>query len=388
MNIAIIVAGGKGKRMRKRANKLFLLLNKEPIIVHTLKIFNDCKSINKIIFVVNPDDKDKFKSIIKKNSFDKVLKIVDGGKERQDSSYNGIKAIEKAGNDDIIIIHNASNPFVNEGIINDSINAAKKYGAAAVGYPAKDTIKVVEDGFVKQTINRELLWQAQTPQAMKYFLAKKAFEIAYREKFYGTDDVSLVERMHGQVKMVYCDRSNIKITNQHDLAYANKLVGASRIGIGMDSHRFTSKKKPLILGGVKISDKNGFEANSDGDVLLHALFNALSTAIGLKSLGFYADKMFEDGITDSKYYLEFILGKINEKNLRISNIAIMLEGKKPRIDEHIKKIKLSLSKLLRMKEGDIGIAATSGEEMTDFGKGKGMQCLVVVTLIRAVRLKA
>jgi len=380
MNTAIIVAGGKGKRMKKRVNKLFLLLNKEPIVFHTLKVFQESKNINQIILVVNPADKEKFEVIIKTGDFKKVTKVVDGGAERQDSVYNGINAIDKADNEDVILIHNAANPFVNEDIINQTIKATRKYGAAVVGFPAKDTIKVVEDGFVKQTIDRKLLWQAQTPQAMKYFLAKKAFEVAKRDKFYGTDDVSLVERMHGQVRVVYCDRSNIKITDQHDLAYANKLVNASKIGIGLDSHKFSDKKKALVIGSLKIADKGGFEANSDGDVILHALFNAISTAIGMKSIGFYADDMCKKGITDSKKYLEFILEKVREKGLKVSNVAIMLECKKPKIDEHIDKIKSKLSRLLNVKKENIGIAATSGEELSEFGKGNGMECLCAVSL--------
>lgn len=380
MNFAIIVAGGKGKRMHKRINKLFLLLNKEPIIYHTLKTFQECRNINKIILVIRPEDRNKFESIVKANKFNKVIKVVDGGIERQDSVYNGIKAIDNANNDDIILIHNAVNPFIDEATVNNCISATKKYGAAVVGFPAKDTIKVVDNGLVKQTIDRRLLWQVQTPQAMKYFLAKKAFERAYADKFYGTDDVSLVERIGGSVKIVYCPRENIKITDPYDLAYANKLTNASRIGIGQDSHKFTDKKKPLIIGSVKVSDKNGFEANSDGDVLLHALFNALSTAIGHKSLGFYADDMCKKGITDSKKYLEFILNKVKERNYRISNVAIMLEGKKPKLDEHIDKIKSALSRILKTKKENIGIAITSGEYLTDFGKGLGMQCFTVVTL--------
>jgi len=379
MNIAIIVAGGKGKRMHKRINKLFLLLNKEPIIWHTLNTFQNCKNINKIILVIRPEDRNKFESIIKKNNFKKITKVVDGGVERQDSVYNGIKAIEKADNDDIILIHNAVNPFVDEATINNCISATKKYGAAVVGFPAKDTIKVIEDGFVRQTIDRRLLWQIQTPQGIKYFLAKKAFERAYADKFYGTDDVSLVERIGGSVKIVYCPRENIKITDPHDLAYANKMINASKIGMGQDSHKF-DKKKSLILGSVKISDKDGFEANSDGDVILHALFNALSTAIGDRSLGFYVDRMFKEGIKDSKKYVEFILNKVKERNYKISNVAIMLEGKKPKIDSHIDKIKSALSTLLKIKEENIGIAATSGDELTEFGKGNGMQCFVVVTI--------
>ncbi len=379
MNFAIIVAGGKGKRMGKRINKLFLLLNKEPIIFHTLKTFQNCKNINKVILVVNPSDRNKFKPIIKAGNFSKVIKIVDGGIERQDSVYNGIKAVDNAKDDDIIIIHNAVNPFVDEATINKCISTTKKYGAAVVGFPARDTIKVVENGFVKQTIDRKLLWQVQTPQAMKFFLAKKAFERAYKDKFYGTDDASLVERLGGSIRIVYCPRENIKITDPHDLAYANKLTNASRIGIGQDSHKFI-EKKPLIIGSVKISEKNGFDADSDGDVILHALFNALSTAIGGKSLGFYADDMCKKGITDSKKYLEFILEKVKERGCKISNTAIMLEGKKPKIDGHIDKIKTSLSKILKIKKENIGIAATSGDELTDFGKGLGMQCFVVATL--------
>ncbi len=381
MNYAIIVAGGKGKRMHKRINKLFLLLNKEPIIWHTLNTFQNCKSINKIVLVARPENKTKFKAIIKKNKFNKIIKIVDGGIERQDSVYNGIKAIEKANNDDIILIHNAVNPFVDEATINDCISATKKYGAAVVGFPAKDTIKVVENGLVRQTIDRKLVWQVQTPQAMKYFLAKKAFERAYADRFYGTDDVSLVERIGGSVKVVYCPRENIKITEPYDLAYANKMINASKIGIGQDSHKFTeAKDKKLVLGGFEIKNEAGFEANSDGDVILHALFNALSTAIGDKSLGFYADKMCKEGIKDSKKYLEFILNKVKERNYKISNVAIMLEGKKPKVDQHIDKIKNSLSKILKIKGENIGIAATSGEELTEFGKGKGMQCFVAVSL--------
>src|SRR3989338_6003298 len=278
MNYAIIVAGGKGKRMRKRENKLFLLLNKEPIILHTLNKFQNFKSINKIILVINHDDKDKFQSIVKSNNLKKIIKIIDGGLERQDSAYNGIKAIGKADDDDIILIHNAANPFVDEATINNCISAAKKYGAAAAGFPAKDTIKVVKDGFVRQTIERKLVWQAQTPQAIKYFLAKRAFERAHDDKFYGTDDASLVERLGGSVKIVNCPRENIKITEPYDLAYANKMINASKIGIGQDSHKFSNdKNKKLILGGFEIKNETGFEANSDGDVILHALFNALST---------------------------------------------------------------------------------------------------------------
>jgi 2-C-methyl-D-erythritol 4-phosphate cytidylyltransferase / 2-C-methyl-D-erythritol 2,4-cyclodiphosphate synthase len=381
MNTAIIVSGGKGKRMHSKLNKLFLLLKKEPIIWHTLKAFQECRKIDRIILVVGPEDKEKFKTLVKKSKFDKISKIVDGGNERQDSTYSGFKAIKNFNPEDIIVFHNAANPFIDNFTIIKCINAAYKYGAAVVGFPAKDTIKVVQDGFVKQTIDRRLLWQVQTPQAMKYFLAKKGFEKALIEGYQGTDDVSLVERLGASVKVVNCPKENIKITSPYDLLYANKLLSATRIGIGHDSHRFSKNKtKKLVIGGVVIKGFPGFNANSDGDIILHALFNALSSAIGSNSLGFYADKMYKEGIKDSRKYLDFILSKVENKNLKINNIAIMLEGKNPKIDPIIGKIRVSLSKILNIKSEFIGIAATSGEELSEFGKGNGMQCYAVVSV--------
>lgn len=386
MNIAIILAGGKGKRMGSKMNKLFLLLKGEPLIFHALNTFDTNKNIHKIVLVVNPDDKKRLGSILNQNKFTKIIKIVNGGKERQDSVYNGIRALKNIRednfiirDDDIIIIHNAANPFIEEKIIKKTIDNAKKYGSAAVGFRTIDTIKIEENGFVLETLNRKKIWQIQTPQAMKYLIAKKAFESAYQDNFYGTDDTSLVERLNLKVRLVECDRKNFKITDRYDLALANDMIKCSKIGFGIDSHSF-DKNKPLILGNLLISDKNGFKANSDGDVILHALFNALSTSIGMKSLGFYANKMCKGGIIDSKKYVEFILDKVWLKGYKIGNVAIMLEGRKPRVDNYIDEIKKNLSELLKIDSDNIGIAATTGENLSAFGKGKGMKCFVLITL--------
>ncbi len=155
-----------------------------------------------------------------------------------------------------------------------------------------------------------------------------------------------------------------------------------RIGIGHDSHKFSKdKNKRLILGGFTVPDEIGLEANSDGDVILHALFNAISTAIGERSLGFYADEMYTKGITDSKEYLKIIIEKINEKHLTLNNISISIEALKPKLEKYSEEIKNSLSKILKIEKERIGIAFTSGEGLTSFGRGEGMQCFAVVSLI-------
>jgi 2-C-methyl-D-erythritol 4-phosphate cytidylyltransferase/2-C-methyl-D-erythritol 4-phosphate cytidylyltransferase/2-C-methyl-D-erythritol 2,4-cyclodiphosphate synthase len=378
MNIAVIVGGGKGTRMNEKVNKILLSLADKPLLYHSIKGFNDHPEIDEIILVINKNDINETEEIIKKYDFKKIKKIIEGGEKRQDSVYNGIKAIDNAKDDDVVLIHNAANPFVSEETISKVVKETKDHGAAVAALKAKDTVKEVdEEGFVEKTLDRAKLWQMQTPQAMTYGLAVKAFDSAYEKGFYATDDVSLVEMICRKVKVIETNKENIKITTPEDLLFAERLKTGSRIGIGLDSHRFGGEK-PLVLGGVLIPDEEGLEANSDGDVILHSLFNALSQAIGDRSISCYADKMCEEGITDSKEYLKVILKKVEEKGYKINNIGVMSEGKRPRLEQHHDKIKESLSKLLNIKDEQIGLTFTSGEELSAFGKGEGIQVFSVV----------
>jgi len=157
----------------------------------------------------------------------------------------------------------------------------------------------------------------------------------------------------------------------------------SRIGIGQDSHPFEKvENKPLILGGVKISDNGGLKGNSDGDVIIHSLCNALSSAVGGDSLGTWSDDIcLKQGIKDSTKYLEYILNIIKNKNYLIENISISVEAKKPYLSiDVVVKIKEKLARLLNINFDQIGITFTSGEGLTAFGKGKGIQVLTIVSL--------
>jgi 2-C-methyl-D-erythritol 2,4-cyclodiphosphate synthase len=157
-----------------------------------------------------------------------------------------------------------------------------------------------------------------------------------------------------------------------------------KIGIGQDSHRFSKKPKPLIFGGVIINDKEGLEGNSDGDALLHSLCNALSSAIGGNSIGTWSDDMYyKKKIKDSKKYIEVILKSIYKSKYKISNLSISIEAKKPRFSlDQLNKIKFSLEKILKTNFKNIGITITSGEGLSDFGKGKGIMVNCVVLLIK------
>ena len=396
MNHAIILAAGKGRRMKKGTNKAFLEILNEPMICHTIRIFQECASIDDIIIVVQKEYCEKLLHLQNFFGFDKIKKIIEGGKERQDSVYLGLIGISNPKNQDIVVVHNASNPLVNESEIVQCIKAAEKYGAAAVGFALKDTIKKTSNGFAKKTIDRADMFLIQTPQAVKHGLFIEAFANAKKKKLKVTDDASLVEAMGKKVKIVPCSYENIKITTQDDLRIAEgilmqrKAAGKTslkenffrfKVGFGQDSHKFSKdKSKKLILGSYLVPNEAGLDANSDGDVVLHALFNAISQAIGERSLGFYADEMYRNGITDSKEYLKVILDKLKQKSLKINNIGITIEAGRPKLEGHTDKIKDSVSKLICLDKDNIGINYTSGEGLTAFGKGEGMQCFAVVSV--------
>lgn len=386
--VAIIVCAGKSSRMGQKKNKILLQLAGKPLVYYALKSFEGSKLISEIILVTNKNDEREIKEIIKRYGFKKIKKFANGWKERQDSVYNGLMQIKNAKSEDIVVIHNGSNPLVKGKEIAECIKAAKKYGAAAVGFRLKDTIKKVNNGFVHKTIDRTDVYQMQTPQAVKHGLLIKAFENANKKKLKATDDVSLVEALGKKVKIVPCSYENIKITTKDDLGIAESILMQRqgmkpdfRVGFGQDSHKFIGdKNKKLVLGGCVI-DEIGFDADSDGDVILHALFNAISSAIGERSLGYYADQLYKNGITDSREYVKVILRRLNSKKLIINNISIMIEASKPKLEKHTENIKNSLSKILKLNKENIGITYTSGKSLTSFGQGRGMQCFVVVSLI-------
>lgn len=224
MNIAIILAAGESIRMGGKINKVFLKITGKPLIYWTIRAFEKHKLISGIILVAKKRDFAKMAKIVKKHRFSKVISIVKDGKMRQDSAYQGLKAVERLDNlPNIVIFHNGANPLVSQEEITKVIAAARKHGAVLVAQPAKDTVKQANSSlFVEKTLKREKLWLAQTPQAMKYNLAKTAFEKAKKQGFYGTDDVSLVERLKKQVKIVPGSWQNIKVTTREDLLFAEK----------------------------------------------------------------------------------------------------------------------------------------------------------------------
>lgn len=380
-NHAIIVAAGNSTRMGG-TNKILAPIHGYPLLHHTLRVFQDSEIVDTITVVSQCSQLIELEKLKKEGNFSKIKKIIEGGKERQDSVYNGLTSLDRPEPEDIIIVHNGSNPLLKEEELAQCIEEAKIHGAAAVGFRLCDTIKKEEGGFVKTTLDRKNVWQMQTPQCAKHNIFLKAYEAAKKSNVIATDDVSLVEHIGGKVKIVPCSTHNFKVTTKQDLEDARLVMGSPPfIGLGQDSHEFSEEaEKPLVLGGYTIQGEQGLKANSDGDVILHSLFNAISSALGDRSLGVYADKMYEQGITDSKEYLSVILTKMKDRKCTLNNVSFTLEGKKPRLEQHHDQIKKMISVIVGLETGNIGLTFTTGDGLTSFGQGKGLQCWCYVSL--------
>ncbi len=219
----IIAAAGMSNRMGSKMNKQFLAVGGKPILAHTIEKFEKSKFIDEIIVVIKEEEIEYCrKEIIKKYKFNKVKKIIRGGRERQDSIYNGLLALNEKS--EIVLSHDGARPFVKEENIEDGIREVLKSGACVIGVPVKDTIKIIEENKdIKETPPRATIWAAQTPQCFRKEMIMKAYEKARRDGYLGTDDSSLVERLGHRVKMIMGSYENIKITTPEDLVLAESL---------------------------------------------------------------------------------------------------------------------------------------------------------------------
>jgi len=223
MNGVVIVAAGTGSRMKMGINKQFIKLEGKEIIAYTIEKFYNNSNIEDIVVVVKEDESEFFKKeILDKYNF-KNIKIAYGGKERQDSVYNGLKSLDKKC--DVVLIHDGARPFVSDKIIYNCIEEVKEHKAIVVGVPVKDTIKIIDnDKNIVDTPNRSVLWAVQTPQTFDYNILIDAYKDAFKSGFYGTDDAMLVERIGYKVKMVEGSYNNIKITTQKDLSVGSQIL--------------------------------------------------------------------------------------------------------------------------------------------------------------------
>ncbi|MBP3337976.1 MAG: 2-C-methyl-D-erythritol 4-phosphate cytidylyltransferase [Lachnospiraceae bacterium] len=225
--IAIVLAGGKGKRMGASVSKQYLLIEDKPVLYYSLKAF-EASNVDEIVIVAEKGTTEFCRTnIVEKFNIRKVSSIIEGGAERYNSVHNGLKAIADADKESYVLIHDGARALISVEVINKTIEEVKHKKAVVVGVPVKDTIKVVdENGLVVDTPKRELLWQIQTPQAFLYEEILAAYNKVISDNVQGITDDSMVMEYSNirKVNVIMGEYENIKITTPDDLIYATNTI--------------------------------------------------------------------------------------------------------------------------------------------------------------------
>ena len=219
---AVIVAAGISKRMNNGVDKLAVQVSGKPLLAWTISRFESTEIIDEIIVVTREDEIGKVKEMTKLEGFRKVSSVVKGGSYRQQSSHNGLKAISN--DSKVVLIHDGARPLIRSSDIKRIAESAEENGAALLAVPSKDTVKEVQNGKVTQTLPRESVWLAQTPQGFRKELLQEAFSSAEKEGYIGTDEAALVERIGKDVTIVEGHNSNIKVTVASDIRLVQSLL--------------------------------------------------------------------------------------------------------------------------------------------------------------------
>lgn len=370
MITAIICAAGKGERAGFEHNKVLEELNGLPVLSYSLSAFSPLA--DEMIVVCRKEDENEIQKLL--SPYPNARTVL-GGATRTESVYNGLK--EAKG--ETVLVHDAARPFVTKKIIADCIESVKKYGSGVCALPATDTTILSEDGKIVSVPTRKSVYTVQTPQGFMREKLIAAYEQAFRDGKEFTDDSGVYAEYIKSPYLFTGERTNKKLTYPEDFA------PAERVGFGVDTHAFYGEGEgaPFInfitLGGVRIPSDKILKAHSDGDVLVHALMDALLSAAGLRDIGYY----FPD--TDPKYkgafsmnLLEEVLRLVKEQGLAPKNVSISILAETPRLSPHIERMKQSLSEALNLPENAIGVAAGTNEKLGYVGEKKGITVYATV----------
>jgi len=394
---SVIVAAGKGERFG--SYKPLLKIEDKYMLEYSVETISKNNKIEGIVVVCLSNYIQTIRELLKK--YNLVKYVVPGGTLRQDSVRKGILKVPE--DVEFVMIHDAARPFVSDDIVGRSINAALENGSCVVCVGVNDTVKRVENGFIKETLDRKSIFLAQTPQIFKRKDLLDAFENAVAKRHIFTDESSLMEFQGASPFMILGDASNIKVTYPEDLLLVDKTVSNLEpihikedliedkivikelnyfVGIGEDIHPF-DKERPLYLGGVLIPFDKGLRGHSDADVLLHALIDAFLGASGMDDIGV----LFPD--TDPKYQgissltlLHNVSALILDKGFKIKNIDMIVFAESPKISSYKDEIISTISNTLNIDKRIVNLKGKTSEGLGFVGREEGIWAKAVVLLIK------
>jgi 2-C-methyl-D-erythritol 4-phosphate cytidylyltransferase/2-C-methyl-D-erythritol 2,4-cyclodiphosphate synthase len=362
-NYFIILASGQSKRFNSNIPKQFITYKNKPLFEHSLDKAISSNLFEKIILVTN-----NRKQI--KRKFPKNVLIINGGKERSDSSLIALKYIKKFRPNNVLI-HDAARPNFTTKLLNNLINSQNNNKASIPIITSKDSIKYKVKNQLFN-LKRENAFLTQTPQAFKF---NDIYRLSIKQKNKIQDEATLFIENNLKVKFIKGENLNTKITFKEDI-----IKTKTYFGIGFDIHRLIKKKK-LYLGGVKVPFHSGLKGHSDGDVILHSIIDALLGAMRKKDIGtFFPDNKNRFKNIRSPNMLKPIIKILNKNNFYINNLDINLICEQPKVSKYRDKILKSLSSLLNLDKDLINLKGKTVEKLGLIGKEKAIACEVIVSL--------
>ena len=364
-NCFVILAAGKSKRFGKNLPKQFYKYKNKEIIDHSVEISLNSKLFKKIIIVTN-----NIKHL-KKKKYPKIVTIIKGGKERSDSSLNALKYLKKYKPKNVFI-HDAARPNFSIRLLKIISKNLKKNKAVVPVINSRDSIKYrVKNNFFNLKKENSLL--TQTPQAFRF---TKLYSFAIQERSKISDEATLFLKQNCKVKFIKGENSNNKITYLDDVK-----ISRTFYGLGFDIHRL-AKGRILFLGGTRIPFHSGLEGHSDGDVILHAITDAILGALRRKDIGTYFPNTKKFKNIRSPKMLNPVVENLYKSNFFINNLDINLICEQPKVSKYRKKIINSISKLTNLNKDLINLKGKTVEKLGLIGKEKAIACEVIISITK------
>jgi 2-C-methyl-D-erythritol 4-phosphate cytidylyltransferase/2-C-methyl-D-erythritol 2,4-cyclodiphosphate synthase len=386
----IILAAGQGTRIAREtggARKQFLLHEGRPLYWRSVATMAAVPDLAGMVVVFPASEFDTRAAELQdlKDRFDPGVPVLAaaGGERRQDSVRHGLAALPKEC--DRVLVHDSARPFFSATLVQSLLLALAEGADGAVpALPVTDTIKQVENDTVVATPCRAGLRAVQTPQLFPADLLRQVHERALDENWEVTDDASIIERAGGSVRVVPGEADNVKITNPEDLRVLSSPEPASVpcTGFGYDVHAYGGNRA-MVLGGMPIAGAPLVKAHSDGDVLLHALCDAILGCLGLGDIGEHFpdnDDRFDN--ISSAILLSEVMDKARKAGLRVSHVDLTIIAQTPRLGPHKAAIRANVARLMELSDSQVNVKATTEERLGFTGRKEGIKAVAVVTAQR------
>jgi 2-C-methyl-D-erythritol 4-phosphate cytidylyltransferase/2-C-methyl-D-erythritol 2,4-cyclodiphosphate synthase len=379
---AIIAAAGHGRRLGAAVPKQMLEIGGRPILLRSIEALAAHPQVAEVVVVLPPDVAAGPPAWL--SAAGPKVRLVAGGERRQDSVANGFDRV--AASAEIVLVHDAARPFVTADLITRSIEGAARHGAAIAALPASDTVKRADSSsgspIVAQTIPREQVFLAQTPQAFRRDILAAAIALG-RSGIEATDEAALAERAGHAVHIVEGDAGNVKITTTADLESARRAAGGgltARIGAGYDLHRLV-EGRPLVLGGVEIASDRGALGHSDADAVCHAATDAVLGAAALGDIGrHFPDSDARWKGASSVDLLRRAAAMVRDGGFQILNLDVVVILERPKIAPFIERIRAGLAGAAGVPIDRVSVKGKTNEGVDAIGRGEAIAAHAVALL--------